>query len=249
MLFRQIVFYALFVGLLSGIVLTVVQTWQVVPIIKSAEMYESEDSGYSHGNHDDAADISDHHHGAKEWTPEDSLERTVYTFLSNIITAIGFALLIMAAIVAANRLIGNSNIKLSWRHGLAWGTAGYLVFWLIPAIGMPPEIPLAATAPLEERQIWWVITAVCTAVGLAGLAFGKSPWRWVSPLLLIVPFIIGAPHPGTEMFADQPANAALALEALAQQFIGATAIANAIFWIVLGLVSIWSVQRMKFSSD
>ena len=40
MIFRQIVFYALLVGSLSGLVLTVAQTWQVVPIIHSAEVFE-----------------------------------------------------------------------------------------------------------------------------------------------------------------------------------------------------------------
>ena len=46
------------------------------------------------------------------------------------------------------------------------------------------------------------------------------------------------------MFGDQPPAAAAQLEELAQQFIGATAIANAVLWVVIGLVAGWSVQRI-----
>ena len=241
MLFRQIVFYALFVGLLSGLVLTVVQTWQVVPIIKSAEMFEGEDSDHSHGSHESEAEPGE------EWAPEEGFERTAFTFLSNVLTAIGFALLMIGAIVIAStfRNRDDNKAQFSWLKGLLWGAAGYLVFWLIPALGLPPEIPLAEAAPLHDRQWWWLFAVICAAVGLAGLAFAQSPWRWFAPLVIFIPYLVGAPHPDAAMFANQPTEAASALEVLAQQFIGATAIANALFWIVLGSVSVWSVRRMK----
>jgi predicted cobalt transporter CbtA len=118
------------------------------------------------------------------------------------------------------------------------------VFWLAPAIGLPPEIPLQNAAPLELRQMWWVFAVICTAAGLAGLAFGRTPWRWVAPVALVIPHIVGAPHPEGPMFGDQSPAVATQLEALAQQFIGASAIANAALWIVIGLVSAWSVKRI-----
>ena len=46
------------------------------------------------------------------------------------------------------------------------------------------------------------------------------------------------------MFGDQSPAAAAQLEQLAQQFIGATAIANIAFWLSLGLVSAWAVRRI-----
>ena len=85
---------------------------------------------------------------------------------------------------------------------------------------------------------------VARAAGLAGLLFGRSPWRWAAPVLLIVPHLVGAPHPEGVMFPDQTPQAAAALELLARQFIGATAIANAVLWLALGLVSAWSVRRI-----
>jgi predicted cobalt transporter CbtA len=49
------------------------------------------------------------------------------------------------------------------------------------------------------------------------------------------------------MFGEQPPVVAAELEQLAQQFFGATAIANAALWLVLGLASAWAVQRIVMS--
>jgi cobalt transporter subunit CbtA len=240
MLFRQLVFYALLAGVLSGLVVTVVQTWQVVPIIFSAEAFENQADAMAPA----MAETDGHTHAADEWAPDDGFERTAFTLLANVLTAMGFALVLMAAMVASKSIPGNQDAKFGWSQGLLWGVAGYVVFWLAPAIGMPPEIPLQTTAPLELRQMWWFLAVICTAAGLAGLAFGKSPWRWLAPVLLVVPHLVGAPHPEGAMFGDQPPAVAAQLEELAQQFAGASAIANAALWIVLGLASSWAVRRM-----
>ena len=250
MIFRQIVFYALLVGALSGLVLTVAQTWQVIPIIHSAEVFENEAASVpaieSAGQLQAAHSHSD---AADEWAPGNGFERTAFTLLSNVLTSIGFAIVVMVAMVASTSLHRNKMARFNWRHGLIWGAAGYTVFWLAPAFGLPPEIPLAAAADLEARQIWWMFAVVSTAAGLTGLAFGKAPWRWAAPLLLVVPHLVGAPHAPGAMFAEQSPAAAVQLEQLAQQFIGATAIANLFFWIALGLAAAWSVRRIVASTE
>ncbi len=234
MLFQRIIYYALLVGMLSGLVVTVVQFWQVIPIIHSAEVFENN----SLLEHDHAS----HEHSANSWTPKDGLERTTSTFLSNIFTAIGFAMLILATMVATRK----SETKFDWRYGLGWGVAGYVVFFLAPSLGFPPEIPLATLAPVETRQLWWLLAVACTSAGLAGLVFGKAPWRWMSPILLIVPyFIMTPPQETSTMFANQPPDAMAELERLSEQFISATAIANAALWLVLGLASAWAMRRIK----
>lgn len=249
MIFRQVVFYALLVGTLSGLVLTVAQVWQVVPIIHSAEVFEQASASIpaieSAGQ---LAAAHDHSAAADAWAPANGIERTAYTMLSNVLTAIGFAIVVMVAMVASISLRRNDKPHFDWRHGLIWGVAGYMVFWLAPAFGLPPEIPLAATADLEARQIWWLFAVISTAAGLAGLAFGKSPWRWAAPFLLVVPHLVGAPHVPGAMFAEQSPAAAVQLEQLAQQFIGATAIANFAFWIALGLIASWAVKRIVAST-
>jgi len=210
MLFRRIVFYALLVGALSGLVLTAVQFWQVIPIIQSAEVFEAETSS-APAAHAHSGQDGHHDHSAAEWAPQDGAERTAYTFLSNVLTAIGFALVLMVAMLASARLRREAESPYDWRKGLIWGAAGYLVFWLAPALGLPPEIPGASAASLEARQLWWLFTVVSTAAGLAGLAFRKSPWRWIALGLVLVPHLVGAPHLPGGMFANQAPETAAAL--------------------------------------
>ncbi len=251
MIFRQIIFYALLVGALSGLVSTAVQMWQVVPIILNAEVYEGGESTRPVPAHEHTGqnELVAHEHPAEEWTPDDGIERIAYTLLANILTAMGFALLMMAAMMASLNIGGRKNkTPLNWRRGLIWGGAGYAVFYLMPTLGLPPEIPGVDAGPLEARQLWWLFTVLFTAAGLAGLAFAKSPWRWVAPVLLVVPFLVGAPQPPGPMFADQLPAAAAELKGLANQFIAATAIANAALWLVLGPVSAWAVRRIELSS-
>lgn len=259
MIFRRIVVYAFLVGALSGLLLTGVQMFQVIPIIQSAERFEGEPAAAPAAEaakavqsaakaHDHAAhDHGSHEHSPDAWAPEDGAERTGFTLLSNMLSATGLALLVLAAMVASLRL--NAANKLDWRHGLLWGAAGYAAFFAAPALGLPPEIPGAAAAPLESRQLWWILAVVCTAAGLAGAAFGKSPWRWAALILLVVPHLVGAPHPETEMFAGQPPAAAAELTELARQFISATAIANGALWLTLGLISVWTIPRILTPSD
>lgn len=237
MLFRRVVFYALLIGVMSGLVLTIAQTWQVVPIIQGAEEYEGASVAVApigHGGHE---------HGEDEWAPADGWERTVYTGISNMMMAAGLAMIVLVVMLGTNR--DGDTSRLDWRYGLLWSVGGYVSFYLAPAIGMPPEIPLQSAAPLEQRQVWWVLAVLCTGTGLLGLAFGKHPWRWAMPVLVLVPYLLGAPHhPAGPMFPDQPPAAAAELERLAQEFFMATALANAVFWLVLGLASAYAARRM-----
>ena len=251
MIFRHLVFYSLLVGLLAGAVVTLAQTMDVIPIIQGAEEFEGaepEPQAAEKSDGHEGHDHSGHSHGdEEEWAPEDGAERTTFTFLSNFAVAMGFGLLLMSAMMASQKYSSRKLNSDAWWYGLAWGLGGFVVFWAVPAIGMAPEIPLQAAADLGYRQTWWILTVVCTSAGLGVLIFAGASWRWVvGPVLIAIPWFVGAPpHPEGPMFPDQPAEAAAALEALAAKFAGATAIANAILWIVVGWLSAWSVKRIS----
>lgn len=268
MLFRRLVLSALLIGALSGLLLSGVQRWQVIPIIGAAEGYErvrtpptvepvgaaarvhghagGPESGHSHAvaGRDSAGD---HHHEAGAWAPADGAERIAFTVLSNVLSAAGFALVMLAAMTAALRYGAGTRrsaaTRLGWRSGLLWGLAGYAVFFVAPTLGLRPEIPGAEAAAFGSRQLWWTVTVASTAAGLALLAFGRSPWRWAGAALLAVPHVVGAPHLGTGPFADYPASVAGEMSALARDFVWATALANAVFWLVLGALSGWTAKR------
>jgi len=249
MLFRRVVFSALLVGVVSGMLLSAVQLWQQIPIIIHAELFEQAESssghhtgpvGHSYANNPATPDAG-HEPAAAEWAPADGTERTAYTLLANVLTSIGFALLMLVAQLAFSRR--RAGTWSDWRQGLLWGVAGYATFFIAPTLGLPPEIPGAAAAPLEARQIWWFLTVACTGVGLACAAFGKGAWRWAALGLLVVPHLLGAPHLVGGPFDSHPPVDAAALAELAEQFVWASVLANAVYWLALGSVSLWTVQR------
>ena len=160
-----------------------------------------------------------HHHG-EAWAPGDGLERIAWTAVSNVATAIGFALLLGA--VFAWR--GGAT----WRQGLLWGAAGFVVFFANPAIGIPPEIPGAFAAELPNRQLWWTFAVVCSGIGVGLLLLApKMAAKGAGAVLLAVPHLAGAPHPEVA--------GGLAPQALADRFVVATSVTNGVFWLILGL--------------
>jgi len=257
MVFRRLVFAALLVGAISGLFLSAIQRWQVVPIIDAAERFEETRSAAAPGGHSHAEGAPPHEHAtpapeghthpADAWAPADGAERIGFTILSNVLTAVGFALVMLAVMSASLRRVSAGSKaapgRLDWRHGLLWGLAGYAVFFVAPTLGLPPEIPGAEAAALESRQSWWMLTVACTGLALVGAAFGKPPWRWAFLALIAVPYLIGAPHLSGSPFAGYPPEAAAQLDELARRFVWATALANGLFWLVLGAISGWAARR------
>lgn len=215
--FKQIVSIAVFAGLLAGLVLTAVQQIQVIPSILEAETYEAAGAIAPVAGHRHEVDTA-HDHAA--WAPEEGLERTLFTTFANVTIGLGFGLLLVAGVALRG---GKINIS----RGLLWGMAGFAVFFVSPSLGLHPEIPGTESAPLMDRKVWWIATVVCTATGMVFIAFNHHVLAKITGLVLILaPHIVGAPLPDV--------HASLAPEVLAHQFMTATTIANAAFWLVLG---------------
>ena len=129
MLFHRVVLSALLVGALSGLLLSAVQRWQVIPIIDAAERFEQartpqavEPARGEVQAHDHGA----HVHSATAWEPAEGAERIGFTVLSNVLTAAGFALIMLVAMAAALRRRDTATqrkaaARLDWRYGLLWG--------------------------------------------------------------------------------------------------------------------------------
>jgi cobalt transporter subunit CbtA len=192
--FRRLVLVALCAGLLSGIFATAGHQISTVPVILKAEMYEK-------AAERQAASVQAHEHNAM-WEPENGAERAAYTLIADVLTGIGFALLLAAGLT----LRGG---EVTCREGLFWGLAGFAAFTIAPGLGLPPQVPGAEAAPLFERQIWWLVTAVSTGGALALFSFTRrAPWAM-----------------------DHSAEAP---ESLARQFVVAVTIVSFLFWLILG---------------
>ena len=237
MLFRRIVVIALFSGLAGGLALSLAQRWQVIPIIAAAEHLESEKVEVEGSE----ASEHDHDHDHAEWGPEDGLERILFTVLSNVLTAIGYALLLVALGAAASIKFGRA--QLNPMSGLVWGLGGFIAFFAAPSLGILPQLPGVAGAALESRQFWWVATVLCTGAGLFLAHTLKSHWRWVGAAVLIcVPHLFGAPQPD-DLYAGHTAEVAAQLSALSGAFLVATGLSSLIMWIVIGACTGFGIRR------
>jgi len=113
---------------------------------------------------------------------------------------------------------------------MLWGVAGYLVFFVAPALGLPPELPGTEAAPLRDRQVWWTATVIFSAAGLGFAAFGKSiAVRALGLALIAAPHIVGAPVPAVHGGTAPPE--------LVRAFTRAAYLANAAFWLALGALA------------
>lgn len=216
--FKNRITVAALLGLLVGLLLTLAQQLQVMPLLLEAEQYEQATRHQLSADHDHAAADHGHEHGG--WQPAEGWERTLFTAGANIVVAFGFTLLLGA-------LVTLRNAKLTWRSGLLWGLGGYAVFFVAPSLGLPPELPGTESAALMARQLWWGGTVVATASALWLIVFSRrAAFKILGVVVLIAPHLIGAPQPGIHV-STAPAE-------LAHAFVVATAISNALFWLNLG---------------
>lgn len=203
----------LLAGLAAGIVLTLLYVGKIQPLILAAESYER----------------------GRDASLSAPFMRYVDTFLFNILHGVGFGMLLAAVLTARGRPAGLTR-------GIAWGAAGFAIFVLAPSAGLPPELPGAIKAPIEDRQIWWLLTAAATAGGIGLMAFApRLPWKAAGVLLIVLPHIAGSP--------ETPVYGGTLPAELAAAYVGVSIGAMALFWIVLGSVAGWCHDRFVYVGE
>jgi len=221
--FQRIFLTALITGAVAGLFAAGVQWIKIIPLIEQAEVYEA---GEAHGGDAGAGP-------AEAWQPRAGLERAAYTALADVLAGIGFAFLLTGAIALASL----RGYVVNARRGILWGAAGFAVFALAPALGLPPLPPGMEAAELVQRQVWWIATAATTALGLGLIVFSRRlVYRVIGVGLLMLPYTIGAPEP--------PQIAGKVPTGLAAEFVVASLAAAGVFWLVLGALSGWLYHRI-----
>jgi len=238
--FRNIVLVAAIAGIVAGIGMTAVQYFVTVPMILKAEVFEEQQGAAEESpaadevmakesGHDHGGATAGHDHGEDEWGPQDGFQRTFFNFLANVLTGIGFALLL----VAASELLGGLS---GWRQGVFWGLAGFTIFTLAPGLGLPPELPAMPAADLNARQIWWIGTVVSTGAALWLMFYVRSlPAVVLAFVLLVAPHVIGAPQPASH---ESPIP-----ENLHHNFVVAVVMTTLVFWGLLGGLAGYARER------
>ena len=217
-MFQKIFFAAVVSGVIAGLFATAVQSVRVIPLIYEAEKYERREPVPIPQTHEDGADEGE------------GFSRLALTLVSNVVSAIGFALLLVGCFALQG--------EVDWKKGILWGAGGFIVFGLAPAVGLPPELPGAAAAPLEERRLWWILTVAGAAAGLLLLAFKSGAlFKALGALLLILPHVIGPPRP--------EAHGGSAPQSLMESFIPTALLGSLVFWVVLGLCAGYFFGRLN----
>ena len=243
-MFTRLLTSGLIAGVLAGICVSGIQEFTTTPLILKAETYEKAAEAHhhaavhsfnggafvlAHGTVEDHAAAKSAE--AKEWEPQDGLQRTLFASAATIGAAVGFALMLLAVMLASDATVTASTAAL-------WGAAGFVATGLAPGLGLAPELPGSVSADLFARQVWWIATASLTGVGL------WSIWRWQSlgPVLggialIAVPHVWGAPHPA-QFGSTVPAE-------LASHFTSSSLAIQAILWVLVGALSGYVWQRQS----
>jgi cobalt transporter subunit CbtA len=216
----RVLLAVLLCGMAAGLAMGVMQHFRLTPLILQAETFEHAEAGHSHAA--TQPEVAHDHGDAEEWGPQDGTERTLFTFAASILASAGFAALLAGIALVTGQAITRKS-------GWLWGLCGFIAVSLAPAAGLAPELPGMPAADLFSRQAWWLFTIAATASALWLLAFKRESWAVALALaLVIIPHIIGAPQP-TEHESGVPA-------ALASQFVGTSLAANAMMWLLIGIL-------------
>ena len=234
-LFRNIVFTAVVAGLLSGVLLTAMQSFSTIPLIMEAETFEGAGDPVVAGEGISATEPAALEAEEEAWMPADGAERLTYTAGANMLAGIGFGLVLLSIAEALGGIRG-------WRRGLLLGIAGFVTVSLAPGLGLPPELPGMPAAELGPRQVWWMATVVSTGLALGLLAYTRSAGlAALAIVLLIAPHLVGAPLPVSHETAVP--------HELHARFVNAVYATNLVFWAVLGASAALLRERFRSGED
>ncbi len=224
---------ALLAGLLAGLVAVTLQWSLIQGLILEAEAYESGAKVHFATPATPAAGTAPEPPLATHDDSGDSnFARFGLAFSNVFLSFVGWGLLLVAGFALAERF----TRPVTASQGILWGGAGFLATALLPAIGLPPELPGMPAAELFTRQSWWLGTALAAGAALALFAYGRGPVPVLIGLaLLVAPQLIGAPKlAGYGGIVPPELAAEFAARSLAEAFAG---------WAVLGMAAAWLWNR------
>lgn len=193
---KQILSSAVFAGVAAGLIAALLQYLLLQPDIVLAERYETGElthfagvvdaAGHDHSTHDHSTEAP-----AEDGAGPSELQRQGLSVLFSLLTWCGFGLILAGAMrVAAER-----GARIEAAQAALWGIGGFAAFQLMPAIGLPPELPGMSAGDLAGRQVWWLATVGATAAGLGLMAYGGARLaRLAGLVLLVLPHVWGAPE-------------------------------------------------------
>ncbi len=214
----------LIAGLVVGLAMAALQQVTTTPLILAAEVYETARHAHEPAPAEPASE---------GWKPAEGAQRMAATGVADIATATGYALILLALMLAAGE-------EIEPRRALAWATCAFAATGLATGLGLAPQLPGAAETDLLARQLWWGGTAAATAGGLfLLLRRDEAVLQIMGAALLVGPHFVGAPR------AAAPESTAPA--ELAAQFAASSLTVQAIAWTLAGALVglLWRESRAR----
>ncbi|WP_167882231.1 CbtA family protein [Leptospira langatensis] len=168
-------------------------------------------------------------------------KRNLWTIFGSILLGIGFGILcaLWTHFLPPFSVEGKESLLKVLLNSILFAVSGFLIFFGIPAMGLPPELPgrLAGEADYGARQTWWYFCVLSCSCGFAFfsglLAYSKrgEVWKWGLGLAVLfasisLPFLSGAPILSEESITPLD---------LRSKFETISWIVNFLFWLVLSL--------------
>ncbi|MGD9541486.1 CbtA family protein [Methylocystis sp.] len=194
-------------GLVAGLAVAALQHLTTTPLILAAEVYETAQHA---------------HDGAEAGAALSGLSRTAATSVATIAVSIGYALILLAAMLLSGDAIAP-------RRAALWGACTFAATGLATSLGLAPQLPGMAETDLAARQIWWLATAFATGAGLfALLRLDSAAAKFVGVALIVAP----------QFFAPTPAAPESTAPAeLAARFAASSLAIQAISWALAGALA------------
>ncbi len=200
-------------GLVAGLAVAALQHVTTTPLILAAEVYEA---------------AQHTHDGAEAGAALTGLSRTAATSAATVAVSIGYALILLAAMLLSGDAIAP-------RRAALWGACAFAATGLATSLGLAPQLPGMAETDLAARQIWWLATACSTGAGLfALLRLDSAAAKIVGVALIVAP----------QFFAPQPATPESTAPAeLAARFAASSLAVQAVSWALAGALVglVWRV--------
>ena len=225
---------AVFAGLIAGLIAVLLQWSLMEKLILEGEEYETGDKSHFAGvlvinEAEEAASTPEaitEAPAAEEEDEENLLTRFSLAFFADFVVFVGWSLIMTAGFAVAERFGHRITIK----DALLWGIAGFASVHVMTGLGLPPELPGTPAADVELRQLWWITTAIASALAFALFAYGRTPLFVVVGLaLLAAPHLIGAPR--LDFYAG------VAPPELAGEYVARSLAVSMMIWVVLGLAA------------
>ncbi|GBF37285.1 CbtA family protein [Leptospira johnsonii] len=254
--FSDLLKTGLLVGLVSGFVLGILVCVWNLPLILEAEKFESKsksksisisensNTGKTHIHSNGHGET--HSHAKAQTNTSDEIvsgglfqKRNLGTIVGSTLLGISFGVLlsIWIAFFPLNGFFESLSLSKAIILSILFTIGGFLIFFGIPFLGLPPELPGRASGAYDypERQAWWYLCVGSSLAGALGsqtiLSYLKirNLLKWTLAIVTALffvgfPFYLGVPKISEDFAAPKE---------LRIQFEYTTLLTNLIFWFLL----------------